>query len=100
MAGKIKILFLAANPMDTNVLWLDREVRQNKQTLFYGMDRDKCEVIQRRAPKMSDLERVLSEHQPHIVHFTRGKATTEELRLEDDRGTSKAISKEALVAAF
>ena len=66
----IKILFLAANPKDTNSLRLGEEVREIKERLRLAELRDEFVVEQEWAVRVTDLQGHLLHHQPHIVHFS------------------------------
>jgi len=100
MQGKIKILFLAANPSDTSPLRLGEEIRQIDEKISLGRNRDAFELIQQHALRAGDLQRVLLKYQPHIVHFSGHGSAAEEIVLEDNLGHSKAVAKEALAQLF
>jgi CHAT domain-containing protein len=100
MSDKIKVLFLAANPTDTSPLRLGQEVREIDEKLEVGTARESFELIQHHALRVSDLQKVLLQHQPHIVHFSGHGSATEELVLEDNSGKSQAVSKQSLAALF
>jgi uncharacterized protein YjbI with pentapeptide repeats len=100
MKEKIKILFLASNPRDTSALRLGEEVRQIDEQISHGSKRESFELIQHHAVRVTDLQRVLLKHEPHIVHFSGHGSVDEELVLEDDQGNSKVVNKAAIVALF
>jgi uncharacterized protein YjbI with pentapeptide repeats len=100
MQKKIKILFLAANPTDTSALRLGEEVRQIEEKITFGSHREAFELIQQHAVRVSDLQRILLKHQPHIVHFSGHGSKISEIVLEDGLGKSKPVSKEAISALF
>lgn len=100
MKDKIKVLFLAANPVDTGALRLGQEVREIDEKIEVGSARDAFELIQHHALRVSDLQQVLLRHEPHIVHFSGHGSTTEEIVLEDNLGKSHAVSTQALTALF
>jgi uncharacterized protein YjbI with pentapeptide repeats len=100
MKEKIKILFLASNPTDTSALRLGEEVRQIDERISHGSKRESFELIQHHAVRVTDLQRVLLKHEPHIVHFSGHGSVAEELVLEDDQGKSKVVNKAAVVALF
>jgi hypothetical protein len=100
MKDKIKILFLASNPTDTSHLRLGEEVRQIDENISNGSKRESFELIQHHAVRVTDLQRVLLKHEPHIVHFCGHGGATEELVFEDQQGGSKPVSKEALTKLF
>jgi uncharacterized protein YjbI with pentapeptide repeats len=97
---KIKILFLASNPTDTSALRLGEEVRQIDEKISNGSKRESFELIQQHAVRVTDLQRVLLKHEPHIVHFCGHGSATEELMFEDQLGRSKPVTREALTQLF
>ena len=100
MKRKIRIVFLAANPTDTSVLRLGEEVREIQEKIKFGSVRDSFELIQHHAVRVSDLQRILLEDKPHILHFSGHGSETEELVLEDQFGKSKSVTREAVSALF
>jgi CHAT domain len=66
----IKILFLAANPVNTSQLRLGEEVRSIQEELERAKYRDRFELISKWAVQVNDLSQVLLEHKPQIVHFS------------------------------
>ncbi len=100
MPPKIKILFMAANPTDSSRLQLGVEVREIEEKIEFGTKRGSFQVIQKHAVRTSDLQRILLDTKPHIVHFSGHGNPTEEIVLEDKQGKSKAVSKETLVQLF
>jgi uncharacterized protein YjbI with pentapeptide repeats len=100
MKEKIKILFLAANPTDTSQLRLGQEVRQIGDRISKGKKREAIDLIQHHAVRVTDLQHVLLQHEPHVVHFCGHGSATEEIIFEDDMGGSQAVSKESLTKLF
>jgi CHAT domain-containing protein len=100
MSDKIKVLFLAANPTDTGPLRLGQEVREIDEKLEVGTARESFELIQHHALRVSDLQKVLLKHRPHIVHFSGHGSPTKEIVLEDNTGKSRPVSNQAIAALF
>ncbi len=96
----IKILFLAANPEDTVSLRIDKEVREIKQALLQTEFRDKFDLEQEWAVRVSDLQSHLLRHKPDIVHFSGHGSRANEIILEDDFGGSHKVSEQALSQLF
>jgi CHAT domain/GAF domain len=96
----IKILFLAANPKDTDPLRLGEEVRAIKERLRLADLRDQIEVEQEHAVRVADLQGFLLRHKPHIVHFSGHGSRAGEIILEDVKGQSKPVSPAALKRTF
>lgn len=101
MAKKIKVLFLAANPANTNFrIRLDEESREIREIIRNGPARDLIEFIPVFAVRPSDLAKELLRHQPHIIHFSGHGDKEQGIILEDKHGNMKAVSKEALADLF
>jgi hypothetical protein len=67
---KHTILFLAANPLGTDRLALDREARAIQEELERSSHRDQFEFVTRWAVEPLDLLRALRTLKPTIVHFS------------------------------
>jgi hypothetical protein len=100
MTEMIKVLFLSANPLDTDLRQLNEEARQIDETLRVGSARDSFQLITHLAVRPSDLQELLLRHQPHIVHFSGHGSKTEEIILMDESGASHPVSKQALADLF
>lgn len=100
MKNKIKVLFLAANPVDTSPLRLGQESREIDEKLEAGSARDAFELIQHHALRISDLQQVLLRREPHIVHFSGHGGESHEIVLEDNFGKSHPVSRDAIVKLF
>jgi hypothetical protein len=96
----IKILFLAANPHDTDRLRVDEEIRGIKQALLQAEFRDNFDIEQEWAVRVTDLQAHLLRHQPDIVHFSGHGSEASEIILEDDDGNSKEVPARALSKLF
>jgi len=98
--GKIKILFVSANPAGTQQLKLDEEAREIEAKIRAAEHRDSLELITKWAVRPDDLLQSLNQHRPHIVHFSGHGNPTEEIVLLDALRKPKPVSKEALVHLF
>jgi hypothetical protein len=96
----IRILFLAANPRQTEQLRLDEEVRTIDERLRLAQFRDRFDLVQHWAVRTSDLSEVLLRHTPHIVHFSGHGSDQGEIILEDAVGSMKPVSPAALGRLF
>jgi len=95
-----KILFLAANPKNSNPLRLDEEIREIELGLRRARLREQFELEQRWAVRPRDLQRALLEVKPQIIHFS-GHGTGEEgLVLEDELAHPKLVLAKALSELF
>lgn len=99
-SGPIKILFLAANPMDTSRIQLDEEHREIDLALRRARYRDRFELDTFQAPRVTDLQDVLQRFEPHIVHFSGHGSNAGELILQDNAGKSRPVSPTALGKLF
>jgi hypothetical protein len=99
-ASMIKVLFLAANPLDTNSLRLGEEAREIKERIQLSDLRDQFAFEQEHAVRVADLQRHLLHHQPHIVHFSGHGSTSGKIILENGQGRSVELSSSALKALF
>lgn len=97
---KIKVLFVAANPQDQEKLRLDeesRDVTRRIQMARYGRS---VEVISIWAVRPEDLMEALSEHEPHVVHFSGHGSDRDEIVFLDKAGNTKLVSKAAITATI
>jgi hypothetical protein len=93
---KLKVLVLAANPLDQDQLRLDEEVRTITEKIRMSKYRDRVELVSAWAVRTTDLFQALNDHEPHVVHFCGHGSDTDEIVFQDEVGNSKFVSKEAL----
>lgn len=96
----IRVLFLAANPSDTNPLRLDEEVREIDRVLRMARFRDMFDIRQHWAVRAGDLQELLLREQPDIVHFSGHGSAATEIILEGTDGRSHAVPARALERLF
>jgi hypothetical protein len=96
---KHTILFLAANPSDTNRLALDREARSIQVELERSGHRDRFELETRWAVEPLDLLRELRKLRPTVVHFS-GHGGPDGLRVQAEDGRAQVVSTAALAEVF
>lgn len=97
---KLVVLFVAANPRDQNQLRLDEEVRDvtaRIQSSRYGRSVDLRSIW---AVRPGDLMEALSEHRPHVVHFSGHGSDEDEIVFLNDAGNTKRVSKDAITATI
>jgi len=99
-SGKIKILFLAANPSDTTRLRVDEEVRAIDQSLRLAEYRDAFILEQAHAVRVADLQSLLLRHQPHVVHFSGHGSPDGKIILENECGQAQTVLTRALSTVF
>jgi len=100
MSKPVKILVLATNPEKTTPLRLDEEVRSIDQALLQSRFRDKFDLEQQWAVRVSDLQRLLLRYKPDIVHFSGHGSESSEIILEDSEGNNKPVPALALSKLF
>lgn len=100
MERKVKILFLATNPKNSDELRLDEEVREIQNKIRAAEFRDGFELQSRWAVRPLDLLQALNEVQPDIVHFSGHGTPGAELVLEDESGNATPVTEAALAQLF
>jgi hypothetical protein len=66
----VKVLFLASNPLQQSRLALDEEARIITAQIRSADHRDAIELISAWAVRRDDLQQLLLQHKPHILHFS------------------------------
>jgi hypothetical protein len=94
------ILTLAANPDDTSALQLNREIRDIRSQLQQAKYREEFEFIRRDAARWEDVQRVILEIKPRIIHFCGHGAGEPGLILERGQGEKFVVSTEILADLF
>src|SRR4051812_44708749 len=97
---KTRILFLAANPIDTQPLRLDEEIREITAKIQAADYRDSLEIISWWAVKPDDLLQALNQYRPRIVHFSGHGNSSDGIILEGANGGPKFVSGKALTQLF
>ena len=101
MTDTVKILFLAANPMDTvSRLRLDEEIREIGDRIRQGAFGHRIEIVSEWAVRINDLQAALQRHLPDIVHFSGHGRRNKGLVLEDQNGNGVVVDKHAVVEMF
>lgn len=100
-SDKVKILFLAANPVDVVTrLRIDEEIREIGQKIRMSTSGDQLEIASEWAVRVGDLQAALLRHKPDIVHFSGHCSPSSGIILEDEAGNRKVVSKKALADLF
>jgi hypothetical protein len=97
---KVRVLFLAANPDDTDPLRLDHELRAIREKIRLSEFRDKFDFRTEWAVRVGDLQGFLLQHRPNIVHFSGHGSSAGEIVLESPTGASHPVSNRALTDLF
>jgi formylglycine-generating enzyme required for sulfatase activity len=98
--NRYTILFLAANPSDSQPLKLDEEIRRIDHNIRLAEFRDMFEIRQHWAVRADDIQELFLRHKPHIVHYSGHGSKSSEIILQDDSGDSHPVSPEALSDLF
>ncbi len=96
----IKILFLAANPKDTDWLRVTEEAREIRRGLRDADLRDQFVLEQEYAVRLDELPGHLLRHRPHVVHFSGHCSAAGKIILEDASGNSNPVTPQALTVLF
>jgi hypothetical protein len=94
---QIKVLFMAANPLDQQQLRLDEEVRAINEMLTKSKHRDAVKLESRWAVRPLDVLQAINELRPRVVHFSGHGSDQDEIVFQDNEGQTKLVSKEAIV---
>ena len=94
----MKILILASNPRKD--LRLDREIRDLKDVIEKSRDRQQFQVEVGLAVRVGDLQDLLFQHQPQIVHFCGHGGGAEGLVFEGNEGGEQWVRADALSEMF
>jgi len=100
MSEKIRILILSANPPDTKWIGVDREAREVYEKLNRGPHKDSFELFLHTAVRAADLQQLLMEYEPHIVHFSGHSSLAKKIIFEGSSGRAKQIKPQALTNVF
>ncbi len=85
---KKTILFLAANPKQTNHLRLDQEVKEIQNGLERAKKRSQFNLEYRLAVTAREMQRAVLDLKPQFVHFSGHGAGEQGLVLEDEVGAN------------
>ena len=95
-----KILILSANPINTNKLRLDEEMRSIQSALERSRSREQFELISKGAVRIDDFRRALLDNEPQVVHFSGHGTGTDGIALENISGDAQLVSTESLSNLF
>lgn len=95
--AEIRILFIAANPLDQDALRLDEEAREIESLIRSSDYRDSIRFHSHWAARPLDLIQKLNEIKPTILHISGHGSDQDELVFQDDHGSTKLITKDAFV---
>ena len=94
------ILFLSANPLDTERLRLDAEVKEIREGLQRAKQRDAFRLEISPAASITDMHRALLDYSPQIVHFAGHGEGEDGLLFDDGDGNCQRVNTAALANLF
>ncbi len=94
-----KILFIAANPADTNRLNIDKEYKGIRNALQQSRRRNDFILELSLAASATDLHNELLRHTPQVVHFS-GHGGNGSLIFAEQNDSKQKVTAEALAALF
>ena len=98
---KIRILYLSANPENTQVLNFAEEIRAIREEIKKAKLRDRFIIHLELAIRVKDLTEPIMEYTPDIVHFSGHGSLDSEIKLLDESGVNaKIVPKTALANMF
>src|SRR5262245_16425862 len=97
---QVRILFLASNPIASNFLALDTEVRDITAKIRMSEFRDVLDLKPRWAVRFDDVLHALHEDHPTIVHFSGHGTEQSGLVFHGHNGEPKTISAETMKDLF
>jgi len=96
----IKILFLAANPSDTDPLKLNREIKVIKEKVRETEFGSLFHIQKHSGVRADQLHDFLLKYKPDIVHFSGHASSSSELVVETSAGQSQRVSRKAIGNLF
>ncbi len=97
---KKKVLLLSANPANTDRLRVEAEFREIEECCQKSSLRDRFAIVTKGAVRIDDLQPILLQEVPRVVHFSGHGAAENGLVLEHDDGTWQLAPTEALADLF
>ena len=95
----ILVLFLSANPVDGPWLKVDQEAKEIEQKLIEGKYRDRFTLVKEPGASIDDIQGLLLQHNPNIVHFS-GHGATGGIFLQGPDGKAQMLSARSLSDLF
>lgn len=93
------ILFLAANPINTPSLQLDKELREVKEGLRRSKKSDEFILKSSEATRPIDIQRAMLDHKPSFVHFS-GHSNSDGIFLLNREDKASFVTTDALAELF
>lgn len=100
MSEKTRILFLSANPWNCSRILVDEEAREVRERLHEGPYRRRFELLAYPAARPGDLQRMLLDFRPHIVHFSGHGSKQHRIILGGLHGRGMMVDQQGLTNVF
>jgi hypothetical protein len=97
---KTKILFLTSNPLGSDSLRLEDELRKVKDEIQLSTYRDHFELVSESAVKITTITRAIQQQAPKIVHFSGHGSGSSGLVVQDDASNAVFVPSSALSSLF
>jgi hypothetical protein len=98
-SGRIRILYLAANPLHTNRTRWELGFREIEDACRRSRNAARFELVSRFAVRDRDIGQSLIDVSPQVVQFS-GHGSTDGLQLESGTGRTQLVAAEGLVQLF
>ena len=96
----VKILLLAADPINADRLRLLEELGKIKERLRYPKEPEKFKLESRESVRASDITQVILDVKPQIIHFSGHGTNQGELYFENKLDQIQPVTADALAAMF
>ena len=100
MPEPIRILLLAADPMNRTRLRLGAELQRIQDEIRRGRFADRFELLHALSTRVEDMTRAIHDFRPHIIHFVGHGSVTGDLCFEGDSGEAHSVSPDDLDRFF
>src|SRR5262245_47618015 len=91
----VKVLYLATDPGHAPPLSLGQEFRDMARSIHRTVHGDAIELVAEWAVELSDIQRVLHQHQPHVLHLS-GHGSPTGQHVADGNGHSRVLRADVL----
>lgn len=96
----ITILFLSANPENTDKLKLNQEINEIRDEIRFASGKDAFKIEQYHDIAVSQLQKQLLEYKPQIIHFSGHGSPRSALIFRNENGDVEVVPSDALSELF
>lgn len=97
---RTRILYLAANPIDTERIRWEQDVKEIGEELLRSKDTARFDLRYQFAVRDRDISRALIEFEPEVVHFSGHGLVDGRILAESETGRARPITSEGLTSLF